>query len=226
MRKILMSSVAALAAVVTISAATPASAAIVSAVGGTINSSGPGFGTLTETFDQSGLISGYTSGVTDFDAYIATNPLHNTIFAGNEWFSNSDTTSASVTYDLGSVLNINKMALWNEESSGIGLLDLLVSTDGIAFVSLLSGIALADTPNGDGPAFFYGPSVLSFVTTSMRYMRLDMSRCPQPDGDFPSCSIGEVAFSTAVPIPGGALLLITGLGALGAAGLRRRKQSA
>lgn len=43
--------------------------AIYSAVSAVINSGGPGFGTLTVTFNQAGLSSGYTSGVTDFDNY-------------------------------------------------------------------------------------------------------------------------------------------------------------
>ena len=42
------------------------------------------------------------------------------IFAGFEWFSNSGTTAAVVTYDLGAVITIDRLALWNEESSGIG----------------------------------------------------------------------------------------------------------
>ena len=80
---------------------------ITCAVGGTINAGGPGFGTLTETFDQSGLDVGYTCGVTDFDTYIASGPVHTDIFAGFEWFSEQGSNSASVTYDLGSVQGID-----------------------------------------------------------------------------------------------------------------------
>jgi hypothetical protein len=98
--------------------------AIVSATSGVINSGGPGFGTLTETLNQAGLALGYTSGATDFDTYLASNPVHTAVFAGFEWFSNVGSKTASVTYNLGSANSISAVALWNEESAGIGVLDL------------------------------------------------------------------------------------------------------
>jgi hypothetical protein len=85
-------------------------AVIVAPVAGVINSGGPGFGSLADTFNQSGLSSGYVSGVTDFDVYLGTNPTHTWVFPGFEWFSNEDTSSASVTYDLGSVMQKNPLA--------------------------------------------------------------------------------------------------------------------
>lgn len=209
---------AALATVMGVGAIAPANAAIVSAVSATINSGGPGSGTLVETYNQNGLSAGYVSGVSDFNTVVATT-THTSIFFGNEWFSDFGTTSASVTYDLGSVLSINKMALWNEESSGIGLLDLLVSSDGITFSALLSGLTPTDNPLAD-----YLADVFSFATTSFRYVQLDMSRCPQQDpGSYPSCAIGEVAFNqvAAVPVPAAGFLLFGALGGLAA--LRRRK---
>jgi hypothetical protein len=46
------------------------SGAIFSATGATINAGGPGFGSIADTFNQAGLSAGYTSGTTDFDAYV------------------------------------------------------------------------------------------------------------------------------------------------------------
>ena len=209
---------AALATAMGVGAIAPANAAIVGAVGGTINAGGPGFGTLAETYNQSGLSANYVSGVTDFDTFVA-GTTHTMTFSGYEWFSNYGSTSASVTYDLGSVLSINKMALWNEESSGIGLLDLLVSSDGITFSTLLSGLTPTDNPLAD-----YVADVFSFATTSFRYVQLDMSGCPQAlPGSYRSCAIGEVAFNqvAAVPVPAAGLMLLGALGGLAA--LRRRK---
>ena len=215
----------ALSAVMTLPFMQSASAAIVSAVGATIDSGGPGFGNIADTYNQNGLSSNYVSGVTDFNTYIGGGPTHTPIFSGFEWFSNSGSTSAQVTYDLGSVLKISKMAIWNEEASGIGLLDLFGSTDGVTFTSLLAGVLLTDNPGG---FFSYTADILNFTATNFRYIRLDMSGCPQPNGSFPACAIGEVAFNSvsSVPVPAALPLVMTGLFGLGALSRRRKQKSA
>lgn len=197
----------------------------------TINSGGPGFGSINNTFNQISLSTGYTSGVTDFDTYIASNPQHTVIFsnAGGEvyeWFSNSGINTASVTYDLGSVLGISSLALWNEETSGIGVLGLFGSTDGLSFSSLGT---FNPTDNGYTQlSDTYGADVFRFASTNARYVRFDMSGCPQQlSTNFNGCSIGEVAFggtgiTSVVPEPGTWALMITGFGFIGGA-LRRRR---
>jgi len=213
-------SIAALAGVASVANAGP----IHSAVSGTINSGGPGFGSLTNTHNQAGLTAFYVSGVTDFNTYIASGPSHTNIFACCEWFSNEGTTSASVTYNLGAILTIDALALWNEESSGIGLLDLLYSTDGVIFTALASGLTPTDNPLGPN----YLADVFAFGAVNMQYLRLDMSACPQGNpGSFDACAIGEVAFRGAqitVPEPGS--LALVGLALAGAGLVRRRIKSA
>jgi hypothetical protein len=187
-----------------------------------INAGGPGFGSINDTLNQSGLSSGYTSGVTDFDSYIGTNPTHTLVFAGYEWFSNDGTSSASVTYDLGSLIGIDALALWNEESSGIGTLDLFGSADGTLF-TLLGSFNPLDNPYADYPA-----EVFTFEAALLQFVRFDMSDCPQADpGSFQACAIGEVAFRTAdvtpgVPEPGAWAMLLLGFGAVGFSMRRRR----
>lgn len=165
---------------------------IFSPVGGIVNSGGPGFGSLADTYNQNGLTTKFVSGATDFDAYLSLNPTHTTTFANNEWFSNYGTQSATVTYDLGSVRSIDRLALWNEDASGIGRLNLLYSTDNINFSSLASGLSPFDHPNSD-----YRADVFSFAQTNARYVRLEASSCSQSNTSvvFAACAIGEVAFS-------------------------------
>lgn len=194
---------------------------ILGAVGGVINSGGPGFGSINDTFNQAGLLAGYTSGVTDFASYLASNPTHTTTFNGFEWFSAQGTNSASVTYDLGSALGIKSLALWNEESSGIGSLALFGSLDGVTFSSL-GAFNPIDNPVGVD----YGAEVFSFAATQARYIRFDMTGCPQQPSTFSACAIGEVAFESAVigavPEPATWAMMISGFGMIGGAMRRRR----
>jgi F5/8 type C domain len=193
---------------------------IFSPVGGVINSGGPGSGTLADTYNQNGLTTKFVSGVSDFDTYLAPKPTHTNVFAGNEWFSEFGTSSATVTYDLGSALNIDRLALWNEDASGIGRFNLLASRDNVNFSSLAVGLSpfanSSTTP-------FYAAQVFTFANTSARYVRFEASGCRSDV--YAACAIGEVAFSvnssaTAVPEP----FTIVGTLVGGTAALRMRKR--
>jgi hypothetical protein len=88
------------------------------------------------------------------------------------------------------------VALWNEESSGIGLLDLLTSLDGVTYTSLASGLIPTDNSTFD-----YAADVFKVGTTA-RYVRFDMRNCPQlipgPTGKFPPARSAKSP-SAAVP---------------------------
>ena len=166
---------------------------IIRAVGVVASSSDPA--TPPEhAIDQSGLTSNYASGVTDFDAYIASNPLHDWRFQ-YECFSQedlaSDSTSATLTFDLGSVVTINRIALWNEEFAGIAGFDLLMSADGRSYTTVLTGIAPTDNPLDA----FYPADVYAFRDHGARFVRIDTYDCPQPNPHgYVACGLGEVAF--------------------------------
>ena len=109
----------ALGAAAAISLASVAQAGvIVGPVSAVIDAGGPGSGSISNTHDQSGLSAGYTSGVTDFATYIGSGPTHTTTFSGFEWFSSFGTSSATVTYDLGSVMSITKLAVYCGSAEG------------------------------------------------------------------------------------------------------------
>jgi hypothetical protein len=189
----------------------PASAAtVVSAVSATASST---FGSynIIDTINQSGLSAGYVSGVTDFDSYVAANPIHSALATGREWFTVYNDSIPNVTYDLGTVRNIDRLMLWNEEYSGFGTGTLSYSTNGVAY-TFLQTINPVDSPANQD----YGAQIFTVALTAMRYLRIELSGCPQPDGD-PGlyCGIGEVAFaasSSPVPVPAALPLFASGLG--------------
>ena len=217
----------AVALALVVAGAGPAEAAVViQPVSGQIVSGGPGFGSITATLNQAGLLSPYQSRVTDFDAYLASRPLQDPDFT-TEWFSNIDTSAARLVYDLGSVLPIDGVAHWNEDAAGAQRIDYAGSVDGVTFFTLLAGARPTNNPLIGENGAPYPADIFRFAQRVVRYVRVDLLDCPQPeDGqEFPSCSIGEIAFrsptaSEVVPLPPAAILFAVAL-ALSAAGRKK-----
>ena len=196
MRKL---SVALCATACVFSASAAGAGVIIAPTAAVIDSGGPGFGSIEQTFNQAGLLTTYVAGIDDFDSYLAGDPQHNFVFSGNEWFSNQGTTSAQVTYDFGAIVTIDAMALWHEDASGFSRF--ILSSDGNP--NFLVDSAADTTIN-----FNYGAQVFDFggaITT--RFLTIQMEGCPQaPDNGFDACAIGEVAFRSTdgvVPEPVG-----------------------
>ena len=184
---------------------------------------------IGNTIDESGLSISFVSGTTNFDTYLAGNPIHSVVAINNVWFTALDVTQAIVTYDLGKPLTVDRLALWNEAFSGFGTGRISYSLDGHTFLSLIS-ISPVDNPADQS----YGAQVFGWEAISARFFRFDISGCPQPIGDpSPFCGIGEVAFSVlaqqaevrgpeAVPEPGTVALLALSLVGAGWIGRARR----
>lgn len=208
-----------LASLVTFSshAATILSPIDVTIIDGDDGRSLPGLGVWYKTgmYNQRGLTAQYISGVTDFDTYVALNPVQENPGNGNNYFwwsaSQPDTAynpgSVVVTLDLGDIYLVDRI-LWID-TRGFGAATLSTSIDGTNFspLSLLSG----SSPTS---------GVTSFPSANAQYIRLDAGCSVNMNG----CRIGEVAFSvSAVPIP--PAIWLFGSGLIGLIGMARRKKA-
>ena len=76
------------------------------------------FGDPTNAISQSGLSVGYTSLVTDFDTYVASNPTHIGSTAGFTWFAQSNAPfPITFDFDLGGTFLIESFAMWGDNQS-------------------------------------------------------------------------------------------------------------
>jgi len=203
-------------------AATPAGAGVILSPIDVVQNTGGNFSalfTIDETIDQSGLSHGFTSGVTDFDSYLATNPLHDYRQAdGGEWYSQSGVPSSIIDYDLGELFNIHRLALWNEDLIGIISMSVSTSADDSFTTPVMAGMFM---PAGNGLNSPYPAQVFNLAPSVGRYVRLEVTAGPSF-----AVSMGEIAFDVtplaAVPEP--STLLLLGCGGLGLFGTKWRRR--
>ncbi|MEW5685346.1 MAG: PEPxxWA-CTERM sorting domain-containing protein [Pseudomonadota bacterium] len=195
----------------------PKSVTIVS--GGTYLGNSP-----VNIINQSGLSKKYVSGVTDFDTYIASNPLHST--TAGEWLSDGPTTSAIVLFDFGEVVDITGFALFNEDATSMGFTTFRAGNTPTSLSSYAGNTFREQNPFGVA----YGPTVVNHQRVSRRYFAFTITGCNAAGAAHNGCGLGEVVFESAqaapvagVPEPATWAMMIMGFGGIGAV-VRRRNQ--
>lgn len=161
------------------------------------------FGAPDNARNQSGLSTGYTSQVTDFDSYIASNPLHDSTAQANRWTSTS--LPASIDFALDGSFTIHKIAFWNQ-GTGIGstLAFTLIAADDAAFTNPTTLGSFNPVAVGDPSAV--AAQVFTFAPTEAQFVRFTATQSNGFDG----ATVGEVAF--ALPEPSTALLVFLSTG--------------
>jgi hypothetical protein len=169
----------------------------------------PGIGPFgfINTINQSGLSLPYTSGVTDFDSYIASGPTH---FGNNftEGYTEAEPV-VNIDYDLGQSVPIGRMALWFSRfpgSANPSQLQVLTSQTSDFATPFDAGTFF---PN-DGRSGFGGTpapvQVFDLTDSDARYVRVRVLSKFANFGVFYS----EVAFAQVTPIPEPSSLLFGG----------------
>lgn len=141
---------------------------------GASTSMGSSGGNPGNTINQSGLSVGYISLVTDFDAYIASNPTHNgdNSPSTTNWTSLIRSPTGNFDFDLGGTFTIEAFALWNQgENSGFNLngFELLASADS-SFSNTTSLGSFNASPSGS--PLSVPVQVFDFTATSAAFVRM------------------------------------------------------
>jgi hypothetical protein len=175
---------------------------------------GSGFGTsLANTVNGTGLSS------------LSLTATHDSTIPANSWLSAQGIVTGSVTFALGGMFQVDGFSFWNQNaggpgangSTGIQVVQVLTSTDGVSFAVLAGGPSLFAQVPGGGPAL---PQIFTFAPVAATHFRFNIL---SNYGDTAETGFAEVGFnsvSASVPEPATVGLLISGL-ITGMLGVRR-----
>ena len=170
---------------------------------------------LEKSYNQSGLSAPYVSWATDFDTYIGLNPVHNTHLSppsGSFFGGIGFTPPQSVTYDLGSEVQVDGLVLWNVGQdymeTGVQAFSLSGSTDASFTESIDLGSYTATIGAADGPS---SAQVFSFALVAVKYVKMQIDSNYGNSGGY--VGFGEATFR-GIPEPSSSMLLLVALPAL------------
>jgi hypothetical protein len=185
----------------------------------------------TNAIDQSGLAAGYTSGVTDFDTFVASTSTLFGASGANPWFSAQGVFTGNFDFDLGGTYTLSSFALWNDpqDVGNQGIQDFsLYADDNSAFSSptLLGSYTAAEGTGtfGNLEDLNLG-QIFTFFSTEASFVRMAI------ESNYGSTSVTgfteaafEIAGPTPIPEPGSLLLLGAGVTGVVATLRKRKKQ--
>jgi hypothetical protein len=177
----------------------------------------------TQMINQSGLSAGFTSGVTDFNTYIAGNPTHvRSDFSG--WIGPTGGPFTGILdFNLGESYNVQRFALWNTAAgSTANIQSFTLFLSDVADFSSSTNVGNFVNPElaGSGP---YPVTVFDTLDTTGEFLRLQINSFYN---NAYVVEIGEIALDVtpgnSVPEPGGLALMSLALLALGASRKARK----
>ena len=167
--------------------------------------------------DQSGLSDVYTSGVTDFDTYVATDPTHTGNIVNSHWFSSNGTLTGNIDFDLGSSLTVSRIALWFRA----GAQNAPAITNFTLFADDENTFTAATNLGSFTNAAFTDLSVqvYDFTDTQAQFIRMQITA---NNGNIFNTAHGEVAFDTVSAVPVPAAVWLMGSALVGLLGFRKK----
>jgi hypothetical protein len=165
------------------------------------------------TRNQYGLLTTYSSLNTDFDAYIASNPLHDPFSGDAIWGSLEGVRSGNFNFALGGTYIVDAMAFWNlfDSDSAIRRFNLLLadnpSFDHATTVGTFTALNSLGSSNGITTT---AAQIFSFSRMSASFVRIQILDTWSSSSFFAGFS--EAAFRVSeVPEPATFVLIAIGL---------------
>jgi hypothetical protein len=145
--------------------------------------------------NQSVLSANYTSGVTDFDSYVATTTAAAPGVSDNSSLFAFSGTSGVITFDLGASYTLNALALWPTVGGSTSMRNFNLYADTDANTNNL-GTLLGGFSASAGSSYPVAAQVFNFGATNTRFVQMAITS----NGGGAITGLDEIAFS-AQPVP-------------------------